>query len=70
MHDISDTIIDIGMLDLVSVKTINIMFNRWTDKHRAVHFLKLQGQCINNDWVRKVAMLTDTSQAEDAYSIL
>lgn len=51
------------------VKTINLMFDGWTDRHHAIHYLGLRVQFITNDWKGKVVTLSVKPCAGDSESV-
>lgn len=55
--------------DLAAAKTINLMFDGWTDRHHAVHYLGLRAQFITDDWIGKVVTLSVKPCAGDSDSI-
>jgi hypothetical protein len=55
--------------DLSAAKTINLIFDGWTDGHHAVHYLGLRAQLINDDWCRMVVKLSLKPRAGDSNSV-
>ena len=55
--------------ELATVSTLNIMFDGWTDKHHAIHYLGLRIQFISQDWVGRVITLSVKPCAGDSSSL-
>lgn len=67
--EVYDSLVDKVQSDLASVDTINLMFDIWTDKHRAVHYVGVRAQFIREDWTGCVVTLSVKPCIGDADSI-
>lgn len=64
-----DKLADEVKSDLAAAKTINLMFDGWTDRHHAVHYLGIRVQFITDDWCGKVVTLSVKPCAGDSDSV-
>lgn len=67
--DVYDFVADQVKRDLTAVKTITLMFDGWTDKHHAIHYLGIRAQFITDDWLGKVVTLSVKPCKGDSESI-
>lgn len=54
---------------LTSAKTICLMFDGWSDKHNARHFMGIRASVITEEWTSKVVTLSCKPCGQDANSI-
>jgi len=64
-----DSVVEKVKADLARVSTINLMFDGWTDKHHAIHYLGLRVQFIRDDWTGCVVTLSIKPCPGDADSV-
>lgn len=55
--------------DLARANVLNVMFDGWTDKHNAAHYIGLRVQYIDVNWDGRVATLSVKRCGQDAESI-
>jgi hAT family C-terminal dimerisation region len=67
--DVYDFVADQVKRDLTAVQTITLMFDGWTDKHHAIHYLGIRAQFITDDWLGKVVTLSVKPCKGDSDSI-
>jgi len=69
VKDVYDLVFDQVKSEMAEVKTITLMFDGWTDKYHAVHYLGLRAQYITDDWTGKVVTLSVKPCGGDSDSI-
>jgi len=55
--------------ELETVSAVNLMFDGWTDRRSAAHYLALRVQYVTDDWTGRVATLSVKRCGQDSNSI-
>jgi hypothetical protein len=70
LKNVYDLVADKVKLDIAAVKSMTLMFDGWTDKHHAVHYLGIRAQFITDEWVGKVVTISVKPCRGDSDSIV
>jgi len=58
LSEVYDMVADAVRAELANVDTLNLMFDGWSDKHHAMHYLGFRVQYIADDWSGKVITIS------------